>query len=307
MLSALPVISSVLLVLLLGQVLSRTILPEPQFWQGVSRLCYWVLFPAMLFKTIAQSDFSMLPVDAVLSSLLLGLAAIIIISYMAGRVVKLPAADLSSLMQGSFRHNGFMALTVISGLYGAPGLALGTLCIAVLVPPSNVVAVITMVLLNQRGKQASIRKLLAKELARNPLIIGILLGLAAKFSPLALPDFLYVSAGLVGEAALPILLLGVGAGVKISASLTASVKPLLLAILAKGLLFPALLVGFGLLFGVNELALAILAIFGVMPTAVSSYALAQELDGNVPLMAEIISLQTLCCLTFLLLWLAIVG
>ena len=47
--------------------------------------------------------------------------------------------------------------------------------------PSNVVAVIDGVL-NQRGKQANIRKLLAKELARNPLIL-VLPGLARNSAP----------------------------------------------------------------------------------------------------------------------------
>ena len=51
------------------------------------------------------------------------------------------------------------------------------------------------------------------------------------------------------------------------------------------------------------MALEIILVFGVMPTAVSSYALAKELDGNDSLMAEIISFQTILSLPAMLIWL----
>ena len=62
-----------------------------------------------------------------------------------------------------------------------------------------------------------------------------------------------------------------------------------------------------LLLGISGLPLIIFVIFGVMPTAVSSYALAKELGGNDELMAEIISLQTIMSLPILLIWLSFVG
>ena len=52
------------------------------------------------------------------------------------------------------------------------------------------------------------------------------------------------------------------------------------------------------------MALEIIVIFGVMPTAVSAYALAKELGGNAELMAEIISFQTIISLPAMLLWLS---
>ena len=80
-----------------------------------------------------------------------------------------------------------------------------------------------------------------------------------------------------------------------------------LALLSKAIIFPAIMFTMALALGITGLPLTIFVIFGVMPTAVSSYALAKELGGNADLMAEIISLQTIMSLPILLIWLNFIG
>ena len=304
MLSALPVIISVILVMCLGQLLSRTILSEARFWQGISKLSYWVLFPALLFHTISQSDFTGMQIDATLIALLAGLFGVLVVTWVIGVRAKLSNADLSSVLQGAFRHNGFMALAIIAGLHGPAGVEFGTLCIAVLIPPSNVLAVFILIYLNKRQEQVNMTQLLVKELARNPLIIAITAGLIAKYIPYPTPELLLETTGLLGRGALPTLLLAVGAGVKFTSISRGSLVPLGLGLFAKVVIFPTIMVSTAIFFGVDGMALSIIAIFGVMPTAVSSYALSRELDGNSELMAEIISFQTLLSLPAMLVWLS---
>ena len=307
LLSALPVILSVIVVLCLGQLLSRTILQDATFWQGISKLSYWVLFPALLFKTMSQSDFTGMQVDAVLATMLIGLFGVFTIMWIMGRKAKLANADLSSLLQGAFRHNGFMALAILAGLYGEAGVEIGTLCIAVLVPPSNVLSVVVLIYLNKRDSQVNVGQLLIKEIARNPLILAIIAGLIAKYMPLPTPQIILETAALLGRGALPALLLAVGAGVQFTSHIKGAIVPIGLALLAKIIVFPTILVTTALFFGIEGITLAIIAIFGVMPTAVSSYALAKELDGNAALMAEIISFQTFLSLPAMLVWLFFLG
>ena len=306
MLSAAPIVFSVLLVMILGKVISLTILKEESFWQSLSRLCYWVLFPAMLFKTIATSDFSDMAVDKTVIALLTGLFGVTVLIWIAGRQFRLNNADLSSLLQGAFRHNGFMALSIIAGLYGAKAVELGTLCLATLVPVSNVMSVAILIYLNKRHEGMDLRRLLLKELIRNPLIISIAAGLAAKYMPADLPIFILDTTELLGRGALPALLLAIGAGVHLSAFRSAW-RALLLSALAKAVIFPGLMVGSAMVMGLDGLSLIIIMIVGVMPTAVSSYPLARELGGNAELMAEILSLQTVLSVPVLLIWLAFIG
>ena len=306
MLSAAPIVFSVLLVMILGKVISLTILKEESFWQSLSRLCYWVLFPAMLFKTIATSDFSDMAVDKTVIALLTGLFGVTVLIWIAGRQFRLNNADLSSLLQGAFRHNGFMALSIIAGLYGPKAVELGTLCLATLVPVSNVMSVAILIYLNKRHEGMDLRRLLLKELIRNPLIISIAAGLAAKYMPADLPVFILDTTELLGRGALPALLLAIGAGVHLSAFRSAW-RALLLSALAKAVIFPGLMVGSAMVMGLDGLSLIIIMIVGVMPTAVSSYPLARELGGNAKLMAEILSLQTVLSVPVLLIWLAFIG
>ncbi len=306
MLSAAPIVFSVLLVMILGKVISLTILKEESFWQSLSRLCYWVLFPAMLFKTIATSDFSDMAVDKTVIALLTGLFGVTVLIWIAGRQFRLNNADLSSLLQGAFRHNGFMALSIIAGLYGPKAVELGTLCLATLVPVSNVMSVAILIYLNKRHEGMDLRRLLLKELIRNPLIISIAAGLAAKYMPADLPIFILDTTELLGRGALPALLLAIGAGVHLSAFRSAW-RALLLSALAKAVIFPGLMVGSAMVMGLDGLSLIIIMIVGVMPTAVSSYPLARELGGNAELMAEILSLQTVLSVPVLLIWLAFIG
>ena len=112
---------------------------------------------------------------------------------------------------------------------------------------------------------------------------------------------------MLGQAALPVLLMAVGAGIRFHKRLKSSYIALSLALLSKSVIFPAIMFMMALALGVTGLPLIIFVIFGVMPTAVSSYALAKELGGNAELMAEIISVQTIMSLPILLIWLSFVG
>ena len=55
---AFSTILSVLLLILLGFILSRTLLENEAIWSDVSRLCYWILFPVLLFDIISETSLS---------------------------------------------------------------------------------------------------------------------------------------------------------------------------------------------------------------------------------------------------------
>ena len=72
-------------------------------------------------------------------------------------------------------------------------------------------------------------------------------------------------------------------------------------------MFPAALVGAGYWLGLDTLALVVLAAVGAAPTANSTYTLAVELGGDAPLMAEIVSFQTVCAAVSMPLWIWLAG
>jgi hypothetical protein len=97
---------------------------------------------------------------------------------------------------------------------------------------------------------------------------------------------------IVGRAALSAGLLVVGAGLDVR-SLAKPGPAHLVPTALKLVAMPLIAVSLARLFGVEGSDIAIAAIAASVPTASASYVLARQLGGNAPLMAEILTLQTL--------------
>lgn len=302
----LSAIAATLAIVALGYLLKqREFLPAPM-WQALSPLCYWVLFPGLLFNLMSQADLGAVTLVPFLVTIVGGSVVIVAFALIAGRAISMPGPSLSSLVQGSLRHNGFLVLSVLQGTFGVAALQLGAIAIAFLVPISNIVSVMAILLLSQSPGQRNMRRAILSEIARNPLLGSMLIGVAVNLLEIPVPEFISQAAAFLGAAALPLLLLSIGAALRFTA-IRSNAAALTLAVLAKILVFPMTLVAIGLAAGLSPLALAVLAAVGAAPTASSTYTLATELGGDAELMAEIVSLQTLAAALSLPLWIWIAG
>lgn len=302
MLTILPTIIAILLIVVIGHVIKRLGLLADSAWDSISRLCYWVLFPGLLFNLTSSAVVSTDFLGPFLLTISIAAALIVLFSYVGGRVAGQTGPAISSLIQGGLRHNGFLALSILQGAGGLAALQIGGIAVAFLVPISNIVAVIVLFMCRKDSAQANMGAAITREVARNPLIGAVVLGGVVNWLNIPVPSFVTQSAGMLGAAALPLLLLCIGASLKFAA-FQGHAKPLFVAAISKILIFPALMIGLGLLFGVGNTALLVLAAVGAAPTASSSFALAKELGGDADLMAEIISVQTLIAAVSMPLWL----
>lgn len=302
----LSAIAATLAVVALGYWLKqRDFLPEAA-WQALSPLCYWVLFPGLLFNLMSQVDLGTVSLVPFLATIAGGSVVIVIFALLAGRAIAMSGPSLSSLVQGSLRHNGFLALSILQGTFGVAALQLGAIAIAFLVSLSNIVSVIAVLMLGRATGQRDMKRAILAEIARNPLLGAMLIGTVVNILNIPVPAFISQLAALLGAGALPLLLLSIGASLKFSA-IGGNVAPLGLALLAKFLVFPLALVTIGLALGLSQIELAVLAAVGAAPTATSTYTLATELGGDARLMAEIVSLQTLGATASIPLWLWLAG
>ena len=302
----LSAIAATLAIVALGYVLKqRNFLPAVT-WQALSPLCYWVLFPGLLFNLMSQADLSTVALIPFLVTIIGGSTVIVAFAIVAGRAIAMPGPSLSSLIQGALRHNGFLVLSVLQGTFGVAALQLGAIAIAFLVPISNIVSVAAILVLSRPAGERDMKRAILSEIARNPLLGSMLVGVAVNLLEIPVPGFLAQAAAILGAAALPLLLLNIGASLRFAA-IRSNAAALALAIIAKFLVFPMTLVAIGLVVGLSPLALAVLAAVGAAPTASSTYTLATELGGDSQLMAEIISLQTLAGAVSLPLWIWIAG
>jgi predicted permease len=302
----LSAIAATLAIVALGYFLKqRAFLPEA-VWQGLSPLCYWVLFPGLLFNLMSQADLGAVSLGPFLATIAGGSMIIVSFALVAGRAIAMSGPSLSSLVQGALRHNGFLVLSILQGTFGVAALQLGAIAIAFLVPISNIVSVVAILMLGRQAGKTDMKRAILSEIARNPLLGSMLVGVTVNILDIPVPGFISQAAAYLGAAALPLLLLTIGASLKFG-TIGGNAAPLGLALLAKFLVFPLALVTIGLGLGLDPLALAVLAAVGAAPTASSTYTLASELGGDAKLMAEIISLQTLAAAISLPLWIWLAG
>ena len=298
-----PIVSSILLVMLLGYGLSKKLLTDSLFWQGISKLSYWVLFPVLIVRTLAHATIDtglLLPLFTIFT---VALILILVYCVLVARLLGLDGASTAAFTQGGMRHNGFIGLAVLVDIFGLPGQELGALIIAMLLPSTNILSVLSVSFLvrKNRPQQQFLSTLILKELLRNPMLVGVAIGLLLNVLSISIPTILDQSMDLVSRAALPLLLLSVGASLKMS-SLRGRWLPLMAALSAKLLVFPVLFLGGAWWFNLSPLVTVCVVVFGALPTAVSAYPFIQQMGGNAKLMADIITLQTLASLIGLTFW-----
>lgn len=286
------------LLILVGWVICRrTALGRP-VWDAVERLVYYLLFPVLLFNSIVRSPLQPQQAANLAIAALAMLAVGIVLALALGHWPGVDARRHASGAQVAYRFNSYIALALSERLGGAQGLAWMALLIALCVPICNVAAVWPLA---RHGGQSTWR-----ELARNPLIISTLAGLAANAIGLTLPDALATTLQRIGSAALPLGLMAVGAGLAFGALKNS--KGLATALLAiKHVVMPAVALG-----AVTWLALpldqrVIVMLFASLPTAASSYVLATRMGGDGPFVAGLVTVSTLLGMISIPLWLSIAG
>ena len=292
------------LLILTGVVLKRLRFPDPQFWHGAERFIYFLLFPAMLISTLATADFGQVAFGGMIS-LLAGLLILLAAGlWLLRNRLGLDLPSFSSVFQGALRFNTYVGLAGAAALYGEAGITAAAVAIAIMVPLVNVLCVLMFVGCGDRD-QSGLRGAM-RALAKNPLLLGCVIGIALNVSGIGLPGWSRDTLALAGQAALPLGLITVGVALQLKA-LRGTGAAFWQACTIKFGLLPLLALTVGWLLGLKEVELGVVVLFTALPTATSSYILARQMGGNAPLMAAVITGQTLLAMAVLPLWMSLLG
>lgn len=277
--------------IVLGHILRRGSIPSTEFWEVVDRLVYWVLLPSLLFYKMSTAHFDPQLVGSYTVVILGAFCASVVFALLSGRIGGFSGPVASTLLQGCARHNTFISLAAAERLYGHDGLELAILAAALLIPVTNLTMVPLLISLVSGTATGSRFKATMRDLIRNPLLLSVGLGIAVGMIWPAEIPVVHDMTRLLGGAALPIVLLSVGASLRLR-GLSASSAPIALAIIGKLAVFPLVAILLARWIGLNEMQTIIAVLFAAAPTATSSYTLARQLGGDAPLMAAIMTLQT---------------
>ncbi len=280
----------IFLLIVVGYALKRADFPGMAFWPPAEKLLYYVLFPALLIDKLTHAQYP--PTILASASLVipLTLALVSLGVWLFNRLRPVPGPALTSLYQGSIRFNSYLGLAAVQSLEGDDGVAVVAVCMAIMIPWVNVLCILVFDRVNPQrspGWWPTCRTIL-----QNPLIIGCVIGLAGNLSGFEYPKPVRDLMGYLGNMALPLGLLCVGAALQLKA-VGSQRMVFISACMIKLLLVPLMYAGVCVWLGASQPLLVGLVIIGSLPTATASYILARQLGGDAPLMAAIISAQTL--------------
>jgi predicted permease len=286
-------LAPVFILIVLGAVLKRSLMRLDTQWQGLERLTYYVLFPMLLIQTLVKADLTKVPVAGVggalfLSALVMSLLCLALRPLLARLDVDGPA--FTSIFQGATRWQTYVALAVSGNLYGDTGLALASVAMVAIIPLVNVFSV--AVLAHYAAPEKPSAGTIVMTVVKNPLIWACAIGLGVNLLHLPLPRLWHEVADALGRSSLAIGLLVTGAGLHLEGLLRPNAGAAV-GVFLKLILMPVLGIGMALWFGLSGSNLVIVAACSAIPASSSAYVLARQMGGDAPLLAQIITLQTI--------------
>jgi len=281
----------------LGYLLRRFQFVPDSAWPSLEKINYWVFLPCLMFYILVEAPLEQLRVVPIIIATA---CSIIIVSLLLilfrGWAAKNPPR-LSSLIQGSIRFNNYVGLSAVHAYFGAMGLVVSSLYMAITVPLANIICVLSLLTFGLADPAKKIRHPMIVILA-NPLIIGSGAGIIFAVSGWHLLPSVYFSIKAISQAALPMGLLTVGAALRLG-DIRHQRREMAVSMVFKFAVLPLITLGLGTLLMIPKPVLAVLLVMQALPTATSGYILARQMGGDASLMSNIISMQTVAALVTL--------
>lgn len=286
---SLNVTAPIFIVLMVGIYLKRIHFINDTFIDVSSKLVFNIALPLLLFFAIQKTPLQdVTNLSLIIYAALATTVVYFLLELWAKRLE--PAADRGVFVQGSFRSNmGFIGLAYCVNAYGEAGLIAASLYLGVITTLYNVLSVIT--LNRAMEKDQSVVNIL-KGIAKNPLIIGIAMGLLVSALHIPTPAFAVKTGEYFSNLALPLALLCTGGSLNFQ-ELKSNPHKTLYATVAKLFIVPLFITVGAVTVGFRGIDLGVLFLMCSAPTASASFVMVKGIGGNYKLAANIIALTSL--------------
>ncbi len=293
------VVLPIFLCILLGYFLRRIRMVDTPSLNVMNKLCFKVFLPIYLFNNIATTNLAAAFNGKLLATAYLGVTAQFILLMLLIPRLEKENPRRGVLIQAMFRSNfALFGLPLALSLCGTEKVGPTSILVGFTVPLFNILAVVSLE--SFRGGKPSIKKM-AKGIATNPLIIASLLGIAFNLLDFTLPSAVQKSVNDLGGVATPLSLVALGGSFTVS-KVKEYKKQLTIGVLGRLVFSPLLMVSAGILLGFrNELLIPLLIMSGA-PTAVSSFPMAQQMDGDGELAAGLVVFTSALAILSMFLW-----
>jgi hypothetical protein len=289
----------VFLMIVVGVFLRKIKFFSDEFVDGLNRLVFWVGLPCLLFDKIVTAEHSYGVAGKTTLVMIAGTLGSVILAYIVAFIIRIPSRAVGTFVQGTFLGNLYyvgLAL-LIYNFAGADSKAsarmenVAMLVLALLVPIHNIASIVVL-LASQHKLDRYAPARIARAAIANPIFLACVAGIIYSYVFPPLPLVITRSCEAVGQASLPLALIGIGA-VLAQSKIAGSGVPALIASIIKVAVSP--IVGFWAArwIGLEAAETKIALLFLACPTAVASYVVAEQLGGDEELSAAIIVVSTI--------------
>ena len=266
---------------------------------AINKIAFRIFLPCLLYYNVYCSDLSG-SFDPLLMAYAVG-GVLLTFGLSLGYTLlteKLPERR-GVMIQGMFRSNYvIMGIPVATALLGADQLGTVSILIAVVVPLFNMLAVVVLEVF--RGQKPKPLHILG-QIAKNPLVIGSVLGILTLAAGIRLPHILEQTIQNISAIASPLQLFLLGAFFQFS-GLKIYRRELVTVSAAKLIVAPGLFLGLGALLGFRGVAFVSLIGVFASPTAVNSFTMAQQMGGDAELAGDIVVTTSAMSIPTMFLW-----
>lgn len=287
--------------ILFGYILKRINFLDNNFISTANKFVFHVTLPVMLFLDLAGTDLRA-SFDGRYILFCAGVTtASILVIWVLARLLLRDKSLVGEFVQACYRSSAaILGAAFIQNIYGSSGMS--GLMILGSVPLYNIFAVLILTLESpaaegQKDTAAKLKKSL-KGIVTNPILLGILAGLAAALVRLPIPAMAEKTLSSLSALTSPLALLAIGAGFKGRAAL-GQLRLTAIAAATKLVILPALFLPLAVRLGfADEKLVALLVMLGSITTP-SSYVMARQmghdgtLTGSVCVVTTVLSALTL--------------
>lgn len=265
--------------------------------KNMDTIVFKFALPAMLFLNISSIDFSKTFDFWFLVWVVVITISTFIFSWIFAEIFIEDNATIGSFVQGSFRGNyTILGLVVISNILGPNDTGKSLLVTTFVVPLYNILSVLVLTFRNGKSSDTAQLKSAVLNIVKNPLIIGIALGMPFSLLSIDLPIMVKSSLGYLANLTMPLALIAIGGNIDFSTSFK-DVKWAVVGTFFKTILYPIVAIFISAsIFSMRGENLVIIFVMTSTPTAVSSYIMAKNMGADENVASNLILFTTLVSL-----------
>lgn len=277
-------------IIMAGYGIRRFFITDDIFWKDADRLVYYILLPLSLMYT--TSSFVYEPAMLSAGLMVFGLVSVMaVIGFVCRGCVRMSGAQFTSVFQGIVRPNFYISLSMGFILFGKEGVQFLAFMLIFLIFSATVYSILVLDRYGEGGAAKGMRHAM-RRLSRNPIILSTVAGFIIGIIFGGFPEFASRTLDVFSHAALPLALLGVGASLKFSA-LRSAWRLVAVAAVSRLMIAPVLCLIAAHYLGLGKMEMTCCALLFSVPSAASSITFASQMGGDVRLMSQILTIQTI--------------